>query len=287
MRLLTRSLKNCARRGKSGIISCVLSVVFVFFFFSVGDAKEKKRGHSVTCKSIILSDNTQAKRLYGRRVYNEVLPASTTKVMTALLVLEKLPLSRYVTVSEDATHVQPTKLDLKAGEQYKVQDLLYAVLLKSANDASIVLAEAVAGSEEKFVEMMNRRAGQLGASRTRFANSHGLPSKDAQHTTAYDMYLIFRKVLEYDFFRSAIKEKYKTIHSRDGREIVLKSHNKILFSDWKKKIYGKTGYTRSAGACFIGTLDKKENTLIIGVFGCTDRWKDIKHVVSRYGGVAL
>ncbi len=285
--LIERKLNNFASRVKPGAISCLLSVVFVFFFFSVGDAKEKKRGHSVTCRSVILSDNTQAKRLYGRRVYNEVLPASTTKVMTALLVLEKLPLNRYVTVSEGATHVQPTKLGLKAGEQYKVQDLLYAILLKSANDASIVLAEAVAGSEEKFVEMMNRRAGQLGAARTRFVNSNGLPSKDDQHTTAYDMYMIFRKALGYDFFRSAIKDKYRTIHSRDGRKIVLKSHNKILFSDWKKKIYGKTGYTRSAGACFIGTLDKKENTLIIGVFGCTDRWKDIKHVVSRYGGVAL
>ena len=83
--------------------------------------------------------------------------------MTALLVLEKLSLNDYVTVSKRATYPQPTKIYVKPGEQYKVKDLLYAILLKSANDASVVLAEAVAGSEWKFVKMMNRRAKKLGA----------------------------------------------------------------------------------------------------------------------------
>ncbi len=169
-----------------------------------------------------------------------------------------------------------------------VRDLLYALLLNSANDASVVLAQAVAGSEEQFIDMMNIRAQQLGARNTKFANSHGLPTNDrAQYTTAYDMYLIFVKALKYSFFREVIKRKYKTIYSRDGREIVLKSHNKILFSGWKKEIYGKTGYTRAAGPCFVGTLNDRGNTLVIGVFGCNDRWEYIKRIVSRYGGVDL
>jgi len=216
------------------------------------------------------------------------MPASTTKVMTALLVLEKLPLDRYVTVSPRATSVQPTKLSLKPGERYKVRDLLYAILLKSANDASVVLAEAVAGSEQNFVKLMNQRAKQIGAQHTKFANSHGLPSKRvSQYTTAYDMYLIFRQALKHPFFQSAIKLKYKTIYSQGERKIGLQSHNKMLFMGWRQKIYGKTGYTRSARACFVGTLQKGRSTLIIAVFGCTDRWDDIKYVVSHYGGVAL
>lgn len=207
--------------------------------------------------------------------------------MTALIVLERLKLNQYVTVSSRAAQASPTKLYFKPGEQYKVSELLYAILIKSANDASIVLAEAVAGSEKKFVHMMNKRAKKLGAKHTKFSNSNGLPTKATQYTTAYDMYLIFRKALKYSFFKKAIKLKYKTISSKSGRQIKLKSHNKILFKDWNKKIYGKTGYTRAARACFVGTIQKKKSTLIIAVFGCPRRWDDIKYVVSHYGGISL
>jgi D-alanyl-D-alanine carboxypeptidase (penicillin-binding protein 5/6) len=134
---------------------------------------------------------------------------------------------------------------------------------------------------------MNAKAKEINANHTRFSNSNGLPSKATQYTTAYDMYLIFRKTLRHSFFRKAIKYKYKTITSKGGRKISLKSHNKILFKDWKQKIYGKTGYTRAAKACFVGTLQKGGSTLIIAVFGCPNRWEDIKHIVSYYGGIAL
>lgn len=244
--------------------------------------------HRVSCRSMIFSDRTKVVRLYGKSVHDRVLPASTTKVMTALLVMEKLPMDKYITVSKRATHPQPTKLYLKEGEKFKVRDLLYAILMKSANDASVVLAEAVAGSEWKFVQMMNKKAKQIDANHTKFANSHGLPTtKVSQYTTAYDMYLIFREAMKYPFFRDAIKNKYKTIYSKGGRKFSLKSHNKMLFFDWKRKVYGKTGYTRAAGPCFVGTLQKGESMLIVAAFGCTNRWQDIKHVVSYYGGVPL
>lgn len=244
--------------------------------------------YAVTCKAVIFSDSTKVVRLYGKDVHKRVLPASTTKVMTALLVMEKLPLNKYITVNKRATYAEPSKLYLKPGERYKVKDLLYAILLKSANDATIVLGEAVAGSETNFVKMMNKRAKKLGANHTKFANSNGLPSnKNTQYTTAYDMYLIFRHALRHKFFREAITLKYKTIYSEHGRKFLLKSHNKILFNDWKKKLYGKTGYTHAAKACFIGTIKKGKSTLIIGVFGCSKRWDDIKHVVSKYGKISL
>lgn len=261
-------------------VACIVLVVIPSF-----SSAAKK--HKVTCKSVIFSDSTKVKRLYGKGVHDRILPASTAKVMTALVVLERLKLDDYVTVSSNATKAQPTKLYLKPGEKYKVRDLLYATLIKSANDASIVLAEAVAGSHWKFVQMMNDKAREVGAKHTKFSNSNGLPSKAKQYTTAYDMYLIFRKALRYSFFREAIKVKYKTITSKAGRKIKLKSHNKILFMDWKQDIYGKTGYTRAAGACFVGTVQKGGSTLIIGVFGCPNRWADIKHIISYYGGVSL
>ncbi len=266
---------------------CCLAVVF--FVSVAGDMTlvEAKSSSSVSARAAIFSNSTKGKRYYGKNVQMKVSPASTTKVMTALLVLEKLSLDQVVTVSSRATLPQPTKLYLKAGEKFRVRDLLYALLLKSANDASVVLAEAVAGSEAEFVQLMNKRAKQLGAKNTRFQNSHGLPSKAEQYTTAYDMYLIFRQALKHPFFRSAVKQKYRTIQSLAGRTFQLKSHNKILFLDWKQKIYGKTGYTRSAQACFVGYFMKGKEVCIIAVFGCTRRWEDIKYIVSHYGGVSL
>lgn len=269
-------------RHPQRLISLVLIGVLLF------QPAEVLATYHVSCRSMIFSDRTKVVRLYGKNVYDRVLPASTTKVMTALLVMEKLPLDKYVTVSKRATYPQPTKLYLKEGERYKVRDLLYAILMKSANDASVVLAEAVAGSEWQFVQMMNQKAKAIDAKHTKFANSHGLPTKKvSQYTTAYDMYLIFREAMKYPFFRAAIKDKYKTIYSQGGRKISLKSHNKILFMGWKRKLYGKTGYTRAAGPCFVGTLQKGDSMLIVAAFGCPNRWQDIKHVVSYYGGVPL
>jgi len=244
--------------------------------------------YSVSCRSAIFSNSTKKVRYYGKSVHERVIPASTTKVMTALIVLENLSLDSWVTVSHNATLPQPSKINVKQGEQYKVRDLLYAVLLSSANDAAVVLAEAVAGTHWDFVTMMNKKAQQLGAKHTRYANAHGLPTKkNDQYTTAYDMYLIFREALKYPFFRDAIKHRYKTISSKDGRQVGLKSHNKILFKGWRKNVYGKTGYTQSAGACFVGTIEKGKETLIIAVFKCKNRWDDIKYIISHFAGIQL
>ena len=266
------------------VVTCfVLSV----FLPSGQAAKNGEAGYSISAESVIFSDSTRVKRLYGKAVHNKVLPASTTKVMTALVVLERLPLDKVITVGKNATLVQPTKLYLKPGEKFKVSELLHAILIKSANDASVVLAEAVAGSEKKFVDLMNEKAKRIGARHTKFANSHGLPSKTKQYTTAYDMYVIFLEALKHPFFKKAISYKYKTISSVEGRKFKLKSHNKLLWKDWKKTIRGKTGYTKAAKACFVGYLTKGKSTLIIAIFGCTRRWDDIKHIVSRYGRISL
>ena len=251
-------------------------------------ATQKRSSSTVTARAAILSDARNAKRLYGKNVNTRVPPASTTKVMTALLVLERLSLTDVVTVPEIATRAQPSKINLQTGERYRVADLLYALLLNSANDASIVLARAVAGSEWEFARLMNVRAKQLGAKNTHFANSNGLPTpSEKQYTTPYDMYLIFRAALQYDFFQEALNYKYKTIQTIEGRTIALKSHNRMLFTDWGNRIFGKTGYTRAAKSCFVGYVKNGKSTLIIGVFGCTKRWEDIRLILRKFGGVLL
>ncbi len=254
---------------------------------SLAAKKKKKKSYRVTAKAAVLIDAASGRKLYDKNSRQRVLPASTTKVMTALLAMEKLPLNQWVTVSANATHVQPSRINLVPGEQYRVGDLIYASLLNSANDASVVLAEAVAGSQSAFVRLMNRRAKELKAYSTKFANAHGLPSEATQYTTAQDMYLIFKQAMQYPFFRKTIGYSSVVIHSKGGRKIVLNTHNTSFKKGWKKKVHGKTGYTRKAKACFVGYVPKGDRVLIVGVFGCTRRWDDVKYIIRKYGGVHL
>ena len=265
----------------------LIVLLIPFLVVSPADARRKQRFLGVSARSAIFSNATQGKRYYGKNVHARVPPASTAKVMTALLVLERLPLDKEVVISARATLPQPSKIYAKAGERYKVSELLYALLLNSANDASVALAEAVAGSEQEFTNLMNQRARQLGAQNTHFVNSNGLTSREAQYTSAYDMYLIFREALKYPFFDTVIKTKVKTIYSMEGRAISLRSHNSILFNGWDKKLYGKTGYTQRARACFVGYVSKGNDVCIVAVFGCSRRWSDIKFIVTKYGGISL
>lgn len=243
--------------------------------------------YHLTAHTAILWDPARNYRYFDLGADREVFPASTTKVLTALLVLEKLPLDRYVTISLRATQVPQTKLGLRPGESYRVSDLLYGLILKSANDAAVALAEAAGGSQEKFVDMMNARARQMGALHSHFANPHGLPSNVSQYTTAADMALIFTQVLKNDFFRQAITLKYRVIYSKEGHRCFLKSHNKILFLNWKRPVFGKTGYTIEAQSCFVGYISRSSDILVVAVFGCRKRWTDMKFIIEHYGHINL
>ena len=248
---------------------------------------KRHRPYALSARSAILSDSTSAKNLFEKNMHLKVAPASTTKVMTALIVMERLPLDRELIVSRRATGVAPTKAGLMEGERYKVSELLYAALMQSANDAAIVLAEAVSGSEAEFAKLMNKRAQALGAKHTHFLNSNGLPTKGSQYTTAFDMYLIFREALKYPFFKEALRQKTRTITSAAGRSVPIKSYNKLLWKGWQKSVYGKTGYTKKARYCFVGYLENSGHTFINAVYGCSRRWNDIRYIITKYGGIKL
>lgn len=249
--------------------------------------KKASRPHVISAKAALLMEVKSGHRLYAKDAGRKILPASTTKVLTAILVLERLNLDDYVTISPRAARALPSKIYVDVGDKYRVRDLLYAALLKSANDASVALAEAVAGSEDKFVAMMNRRAAQIGARSTLFANAHGLPADDPQYSTAHDMAIILREAMKKKVFREIMETKYKKIVSQKGKVTQLQSHNKCLFKGWKQNIYGKTGYTNAARACFVGYFHKGKKAFIVAVFGCSERWDDIKTMVERFGGVDL
>ncbi|MBU1863328.1 MAG: peptidoglycan-binding protein [Candidatus Omnitrophica bacterium] len=234
----------------------------------------------LVARSAFLYDLQSGKVIYSKNINVKRAPASLTKIVTAMVVLDHLDLQRKVRVSRKASHVQPTKVYLTRGEYYTAQDLLYAVLLNSGNDAAVCLAEAVAGSEGEFATIMNKKVRSFGAYNTRFINASGLPG-EGQYSTAYDLALVMKEAMRYPFIRKAMREKIYTIHRPNGRKIRLRNHNKLLWR-YSKRVVGKTGYTRAAGRCFLGMATHGKKQMIICVLNSKTMWSDVRRLLD-YG----
>lgn len=213
------------------------------------------------------------------RLLEQVYPASTTKLMTALVALKNCNLSESVTVSYNASHIGisgATLCGFEEGDTIMLDDLLSAMLINSGNDAGIAVAEHVAGSVDAFVEMMNQEAKRLGAVDTHFVNPHGLHDKE-HYTTAYDMYLIINELIHYNKFISTISLSSCTINYKDAggnaKTKTLESTNLFFYGTFQAPegieiIGGKTGTTNAAGCCLVLYFkDQNGSSYIAEVFG--------------------
>ena len=195
--------------------------------------------------------------------------ASTTKIMTALLAIERLDPETVVTVPKEAVGIEGSSIYLTEGEQITVSDLLYGLMLESGNDAATALAIAAGGTVEDFVRLMNERAAELGLEDTHFSNPHGL-SADDHYTTAYDLARLTCAALENETFAAIVSCKTKTIS--DGRRY-LSNHNRLLRS-YEGYIGVKTGYTRHAGRILVSAAERGESQLIAVTLADPDDWRD-------------
>lgn len=236
----------------------------------------------VTAKSAVVVDARTNKILYAKNINLHIPPASCAKIMTALVVLEKIELDKLITVSKRAANIEPSKAGLRRGSQYRSADLLAACLMSSANDASIALAEEVCGSESEFVKLMNEKAKKIGMGNTRFANATGLPSKKIeQYSTVYDLARLMRYALNKPQIVELMNKKEKFISGSDDRKIYLRNHNKML---WKKpkSIIGKTGYTIKSKHCFTGAAGSGgRQKVVFALLSSRKPWQDISILVDH------
>ena len=242
----------------------------------------------LTARAAVLMDAATGRILYQKDPDLRLPPASTTKVMTAILALESgRKLTDTLTVSKTATRVPATKLYLRPGQTLSIEDLLYAIMLSSANDASVVLAEGIGGSVEHFAELMTKRAYELGASDSHFANPHGLTAAD-HFSTARDLAVLFRYAMKNPTFREIVQTKISSVSSKTtvksktvARRISVRNHNRLLWN-FDGAIGGKTGYTLAAQKCFVGAVARNGSTLIVAILGARDQWGDTKRLLE-YG----
>jgi serine-type D-Ala-D-Ala carboxypeptidase (penicillin-binding protein 5/6) len=237
---------------------------------------------NVVAQSAAVIDSFTGDFLYLKNENAIQYPASSTKILTALLAIEAGDLDKPVTVDISDTKVEPTKLDLNPGEQYTRRQLIYGLMLKSANDVAMALARDNAGSIEAFAEKMNRRAAELGATNSHFENPNGLHDP-SHYTTAHDLALIARAAMEQPFFRQVVGTIYYTWKSPKGVVYQLRNHNRLL-----RHFAGcnglKTGYTRAAQQVLVSSA-LREGHEVISVVLHTDKpgiWEDSK-VLLTYG----
>lgn len=246
--------------------------------------------------SSILIDSTTGQILYEHNAYEKTYPASTTKLMTAILTLENCNLSDSVTINKDALNGIPksyTTAALKAGESLTVEQLLHILLIPSANDAANVLAYHIAGSIDNFAIMMNSKAKEIGCQNTHFVNPSGIHD-DEHYSTAYDMALIGKYANTFEKIREiATQTSYSLPNLPDGKERVFKTTNTLITP--KNKYYYeyatglKTGYTDKAKSCIVAKAKKDDIELICVVLG-GNKTEDLKsereldcHTLFEYG----
>ena len=233
-------------------------------------------------------DAVTGKILYQKEADLRLPPASTTKVATAILTLESgRNLSLSLKVSKEATRVPASKLNLRPGQSVTIEELLYGIMLASANDASVVLAEGIGGSVERFAESMTRKAHQIGATNTHFTNPHGLTAPD-HYSTAKDLALLFRYAMKNAVFREIVQTKFSSVMSTAmvrkklvPRRVSVRNHNRLLWG-YDGALGGKTGYTLPAQKCFVGAVKRNGATLVVAILGARDLWGDTKQLLE-YG----
>ena len=251
------------------LVTCSLSLV------NIVSAEEIKS------RAAVVMDAATGRVLFAKNPDLRLMPASTTKLMTALVVLERTNLSDVATVSRKASSSPATKIGLKKGDNISIETLLNAALIKSANDAAVALAEAAAGSEEEFVSLMNGKAIALGLNNTRFINPNGLPGT-GQYITAHDLAEILRQAIRYPLLKEILGTRVAEVYTGEGKAIFIKNTNKLLWSD-AELIEGKTGYTIEARHCFVGAGERETSTIIVALLGAPSRpllWKETEDLMA-------
>jgi len=269
------------------VLRKLINVVVIFFSFCSFIPGAWAGEPEIVGETAALMDARTGQLLYGKEEHKRMFPASTTKVLTALVALERARLDDVVTIGANPITAGGTSMWFVEGERLTMEELLYALMLNSANDAGVAIAEHIAGSVENFAELCNKRAKEIGARDTHFTNPHGMPDEN-HYSTAYDLALIGREAMKNKDFRKIVSTVHHEVPRTDPEaQKYLFNHNKLLWS----KIYGykgatgiKTGYTVQAGQCIIASAEREGRELIAVVLRSegSNLWSDAARLLD-YG----
>lgn len=268
-----------------------INILFLFFFcFAFTNAKAEVTPPEINADGCALIDASTGQVLYGKNEEKILEPASTTKVMTAILTLEKCKLDDEVTVQEDYTKVGGTGIGLLKGDVLTVHDLLLGLLLDSANDCANALADHISGNITEFSKLMNAKAKELGALNTNFKNPSGMP--DPEHTTtAHDLTLILREAIKNKDYMDISTTPSATLTLKNDSSKTFAVNNKNYMINKNSRYYyqfaicGKNGYTTKANQTYVAAAEKDGHVLIAAFLNALDKDKNFHDMqaVFNYG----
>ena len=290
--MLKNKRKYCKEKAKKYIYKIALLLLIIFIILINNLNVYAVEPPSINAKSAIVVEKNTEKIMYEKDAYNQNYPASVTKILTAILVIENCNLDDIVTVSQTAISSIPSDYvvaPLFVGEQIRVEDLLYALMLKSCNDAAYALAEHVGGSNQGFADMMNKKAEEIGCKNTHFVNPNGIHNNN-HYTTAYDLYLISNYAMKNEIFAKIVSTHEYTLPATN----MYKSANRVMVntnqfinqnsSFYDENVKGiKTGTTNQAGNCLITDVEKNSLEYIIVVLGADNaesKFKETKKMID-------
>ena len=230
-----------------------------------------------TAYEYILMDSTTGRILAGKNYNTPMLIASITKIMTCLLAIESNKLDNIVTVDNTIKDAYGSGIYIEVGEEIKLKDLLYGLMLRSGNDAALMIAKYVGGDVDKFINMMNNKAKEIGMGRTTFTNPSGLDEKGGNYSTAYDMAILTKYAMKYPEYREIVKTKSYTVKT-NKKTYVWKNKNKLLSEDYITG--GKTGYTEKAKRTLVSTASSDNIDLIVVTIKDSDDWNTHKSLYN-------
>lgn len=256
-------------------IICFICVLLILMLPAKTQAFEQ-----TSAKACVIFEANSGRLLYDKNKDIQLPEASTTKIMTALVTIENTNVDEKIKIPKQAVGIEGSSIYLREGEQLTVKELLYGLMLRSGNDCAVALALHVGGTIENFANMMNQKAKQLGCKNTNFVNPHGLPDEN-HYTSAYDLGLISCEAIKNPVFKQIVSAKSTTI-SNDGYDYdrYLKNKNKILtLFDGANGI--KTGYTKKAGRCFVGSAYRNGMQLVVVLLNCAPMFEESMQLMQR------
>lgn len=268
------------------ITTIFLAVMLAVFAHTAVSAAPVPPRISAEAAVVLVAKTRQV--LYDKNADAIMYPASTTKMITAITAIERGKLDSIVIVSPRAANCEGSRLELTTGDRLKLEELLYGMMLPSGNDAAVAVAEHIAGSVPKFVEMMNDEADRIGTTKTHFSNPHGLPDPNNHFSTAHDLALIAAYALQNPEFARIVGTNQHTVDLLNRSDIFVENTNMLLAS-FKGATGVKTGFTNAAGECLVASAQRGGVTLIAVVLNDNGRWNDAARLLDygfRVAGVS-
>lgn len=237
---------------------------------------------ALSAASAIVIDQDSKRVLYSKNAYEPKLIASTTKIMTALVAIENSDINKTITVDDSVLKAYGSAIYIEIGEKLTIKDLLYGLMLRSGNDAALVIANNVCKNEKEFVKLMNQKALELGMKNTIFFNPHGLEEDDGNGntSTAYDMAILMANAMNNKEFASITKTKSYTVKT-NKKTYVWKNKNKLL-NTYQYTTGGKTGFTKKARRTLVSSASKDHKKLIVVTLNDPNDFNNHKNLYEEY-----